>query len=377
MDKELKSGYTTGTCATVAALAALNLLLEKEIENSCIFTTLNGTTIEVPIESKKKLGNWARGVVIKDAGDDPDVTNGIEIVAKVKIVDELPDIKKAHRFNNILLVGGRGVGVVTKKGLKVEPGKSAINPGPQEMIVKALTELLEKHGMSHTKLLVYIYVPKGREKALKTFNGKLGILGGISILGSTGIVKPMSEEALQSSMFAELKVLKENSDREWVLFLFGNHGKQFCIDNNIDIEQSVVTSNFIGFMIDSAVKLGFKKIMLIGHIGKAIKVAGGIFNTHSRVADARLEIIAANAVSIDEPRENILKVLGSNTAEEACEYISKKAELFNLVGNKVAKRSSEFSREAIEFEAVLFNYKGDILGSSDGFYKMLEELKGE
>ncbi|MGL4652799.1 cobalt-precorrin-5B (C(1))-methyltransferase CbiD [Cetobacterium sp.] len=377
MDKELKSGYTTGTCATVAALAALDLLLEKEIENSCIFTTLNGTTIEVPIESKKKLDNWARGVVIKDAGDDPDVTNGIEIVAKVKIVDELPDIKKAHRFNNILLVGGRGVGVVTKKGLKVEPGKSAINPGPQEMIVKALTELLEKHGMSHTKLLVYIYVPKGREKALKTFNGKLGILGGISILGSTGIVKPMSEEALQSSMFAELKVLKENSDRDWVLFLFGNHGKQFCIDNNIDIEQSVVTSNFIGFMIDSAVKLGFKKIMLIGHIGKAIKVAGGIFNTHSRVADARLEIIAANAVSIDEPRENILKVLESNTAEEACEYISKKAELFNLIGNKVAKRSSEFSREAIEFEAVLFNYKGDILGSSDGFYKMLEELKGE
>ena len=377
MSKELKSGYTTGTCATVAALVALDLLLKKELEDSCILTTLNGTTIEVPIKSKKRLGSWARGVVIKDAGDDPDVTNGIEICAKVKIIDELPDVKKAHRFNNILLVGGRGVGVATKKGLKVEPGKSAINPGPQEMIVKALTELLEKYGMNHTKLLVYIYVPKGREKALKTFNGKLGILGGISILGSTGIVKPMSEEALQNSMFAELKVLKENSDRDWVLFLFGNHGKQFCIDNNIDIEQSVVTSNFIGFMIDSAVKLGFKKIMLIGHIGKAIKVAGGVFNTHSRVADARLEIIAANAVLIDEPRENILKVLESNTAEEACEYISKKAELFNLVANKVAKRSSEFSRDTIEFEAVLFNYKGDILGSSDGFYKMVEELRGE
>ncbi|MGL5351071.1 MAG: cobalt-precorrin-5B (C(1))-methyltransferase CbiD [Cetobacterium sp.] len=377
MSKELKSGYTTGTCATVAALVALDLLLKKELEDSCILTTLNGTTIEVPIKSKKRLGSWARGVVIKDAGDDPDVTNGIEICAKVKIIDELPDIKKAHRFNNILLVGGRGVGVVTKKGLKVEPGKSAINPGPQEMIVKALTELLESCEMNHLKLLVYIYVPKGREKALKTFNGKLGILGGISILGSTGIVKPMSEEALQNSMFAELKVLKENSDRDWVLFLFGNHGKQFCIDNNIDIEQSVVTSNFIGFMIDSAVKLGFKRVMLIGHIGKAIKVAGGIFNTHSRVADARLEIIAANAVLIDEPRENILKVLESNTAEEACEYISKKSELFNLVGNKVAKRSSEFSRDTIEFEAVLFNYKGDILGSSDGFYKMVEELRGE
>lgn len=374
MDKELRSGYTTGTCACVASFVALNLLIGKDLGEKVEITTLNGVTLDIPIHSKKRGINWARGVVLKDAGDDPDVTNGIEICAKVKIVEELPKIEKAHKFENMLIVGGRGVGLVTKKGLKVTPGKSAINPGPQEMIVKTLNPLLEEYGL---KVIVTIYVPKGREKALKTFNGKLGILGGISILGSTGIVKPMSEDALTKSMFAELKVLKENSTREWVVFAFGNHGKQFCIDNNIDVEQMVVTSNYIGFMIDSAVKLGFKKIVLIGHIGKAIKVAGGIFNTHSRVADARLEIIAANAILIDEPRENILKVLEANTAEEATEYILKKESLFNLIANKVAKRSAEFSRDNIEFQSILFNYSGDILGYSDGFYEMIEELKSE
>ena len=374
MEKELRTGYTTGTCACVAAFVALNLLMEKKIGESVEITTLNGIKLNIPVYSKKRGNNWARGVVLKDAGDDPDVTNGIEVCAKVRVVERLPDIERAHRFDNLLIVGGRGVGLVTKKGLKVLPGKSAINPGPQEMIVKVLNPLLKESGL---KVVVTIYVPKGRERALKTFNGKLGIMGGISILGSTGIVKPMSEDALTKSMFAELKVLKENSPREWVVFAFGNHGKQFCVDNNIDIEQMVVTSNYIGFMIESAVKLGFKKILLIGHIGKAIKVAGGIFNTHSRVADARLEIIAANAILIDEPRENILKVLEANTAEEATEYISKKESLFSLIANKVAKKSTEFSRDNIEFQSILFNYRGDILGYSDRFYGMLEEIKIE
>ncbi|MGL4997868.1 MAG: cobalt-precorrin-5B (C(1))-methyltransferase CbiD [Cetobacterium sp.] len=377
MAKELKSGYTTGTCSAVGAYIALSLLLDQKIEDVLEILTLDNTKIRVPIESKKRCGNWARAVVLKDAGDDPDVTNGIEICSKVKIVEQLPDISRGHRFGNILIVGGRGVGLVTKKGLKVIPGKSAINPGPQEMIVKELTKLLKKASAENLNLIVTIYVPKGLEKAEKTFNRKLGILGGISILGSTGIVKPMSEEALKNSMFAELKVLKANSSRDWVVFLFGNHGKQFCIQQNIDIEQMVVTSNYIGFMIESAVQLGFKKVMLIGHIGKAIKVAGGIFNTHSRVADARLEIIAANAVLIDEPRENILKILNSNTAEEACQYVEKKVELFNFIANKVAIKSREFSRDEIQFESVLFNYSGDILGYSDKFYDMVEEIKGE
>lgn len=370
--QELRSGYTTGTCASVASYIALKALLKMEVEKNVKIKSLDGVDLEVPVKSYKKGENWGRGVVIKDAGDDPDVTNGIEICAKVKVVRELPNIKRGHYFDNILLIGGRGVGLVTKKGLKVDPGKSAINPGPQEMIIKILKTILPEN----MKILVKIYVPQGMEKAKKTFNGKLGVIGGISILGSTGIVKPMSEEALTKSMFAELKVLKENTTRDWAIFAFGNHGKRFCEEQNLNLDHMVVTSNYIGFMIDSAVELGFKKILLVGHIGKAIKVAGGIFNTHSRVADARLEILAANAFILEEKRENILKVLESNTAEEACAYIEKK-EVFNLICNKVAKRCKEHSREEIEFQGMMFTYSGEILGYSDNFYAMVEELKNE
>lgn len=370
--KELRSGYTTGTCASVATYIALSLLLEKDIEKIVKIKSLDGIELDVPVSSYKKGKNWARGVVIKDAGDDPDVTNGIEICAKVKIVKELPNIKRGHYIDNILILGGRGVGLVTKKGLKVEPGKSAINPGPQEMIVKAIKSLVS----NDVKVVTKIYVPQGIEKAKKTFNGKLGVLGGISILGSTGIVKPMSEEALTKSMYTELKVLKENTTKNWVIFAFGNHGKRFCEENELNLEHMVVTSNYIGFMIDSAVELGFKKVLLVGHIGKAIKVAGGIFNTHSRVADARLEILAANAFIMNEKRENILKVLESNTAEEACAYIENK-DVFNLICNKVAKRCKEHSREEIEFQGMMFTYSGEILGYSDNFYSMVEELKNE
>ncbi len=372
MDKELRSGYTTGTSASVATYVALSLLLGKSIDERVKITTLNGVELKVPVHSYKLGNGWARGVVLKDAGDDPDVTNGIEICAKVKIVDALPNIEKAHVFGNIMIVGGRGVGVVTKKGLKVSPGKSAINPGPQEMILKVVKSLVDEN----TKVVVRIYVPQGREKGKKTFNGKLGILGGISILGTTGIVKPMSEDALTKSMFEELKVLKANTTRDWAIFAFGNHGKRFCEENGLDLEHMVVTSNYIGFMIDSAVKLGFKRVLMVGHVGKAIKVAGGIFNTHSRVADGRLEILAANAVLVEESRENILKIMSSNTAEEACNYVEKK-ELFTLITNKVARRCEEFSRGDMRFEAMMFNYAGDSLGHSDGFYSMLEELKNE
>lgn len=374
MVKELRSGYTTGMCSAVASLVALKLLVGEEIEKVIHINSLNGIKLDIPVENSKKVGNWARGVVIKDAGDDPDVTNGIEICSKVKIVKEFPKIDRAIILEDIMIVGGYGVGVVTKKGLKIKVGKSAINPGPQKMIFEALQPIVKKYKI---KIVVTLYVPKGRERAKKTFNEKLGVLGGISILGSTGIVKPMSEEALTRSMYTELKVLKENSFKDWVVFTFGNHGKRFCEENGIDLERMVVTSNYIGFMIDSAVKLGFKRALMIGHIGKAVKVAGGIFNTHSRVADARLEIIASNAVYIDEPRENILKVLRANTAEEACEYILKKEMLFNLIANKVANRCYEHSRKEMLFESIIFNYSGEILGCSDRFFEMLEVLQND
>ena len=373
MKEELRSGYTTGTCGAVAAYAALDLLLNDKYNGEININSLNGIQLKVPVEKLKKGPNWARAVVLKDGGDDIDATHGIEICAKVTLVDQLPEVSHGMYRDNILILGGRGIGKITKKGLQVEIGKPAINPGPQKMIFENLQGLLKN---IDKKVIVRLYIPKGREIAKRTFNPRLGILGGISVLGSTGIVKPMSEEAWKDSLFVELKVLKENTGRDWVIFAFGNHGKSFCEKMGIDISQMVVISNFVGFMIDSAVKLGFKKILLIGHIGKAIKIAGGIFNTHSRVADGRLEILAANGILVDEPRENLLKVMESNTVEEACEYIQKK-ELFNLIGNKVAFKCKEYSRGEIEFEGALFTFSGDLIGHSENFYNMAGELVGK
>lgn len=370
MTKELKSGYTTGSCAAAGAKAALNSL-RGVIEKSVNIMALTGEELEIPVLEVKKIGNSARATIIKDAGDDPDVTNGIEICVRVKIVDELPVDKRAHFFDNIAILGGRGVGIVTKKGLKVEIGKYAINPGPQNMIVESIKNLIPEG----KKVMVRIFVPKGREKSKKTFNKRLGVLGGISILGTTGIVKPMSEEALKDSMYEELKILKANTKKDGIVFIFGNHGKEFCEQNGINSQDTIVISNYIGFMIESAKKVGYKKIVLIGHIGKAIKVAGGIFNTHSRVADARVEIMTANAVLIGEKREIILKILESNTTEEACEYIENKKPFFDLIANKIAYKCKEYSRDEIEFESAIFNYAGDMLGKTRNFFKLLEELK--
>lgn len=374
MAEELRSGYTTGTCAAVGTKAALEYLLYGKRSKEVEITTLNGIDLKIPVLALRGRKNFASCAIKKFAGDDPDVTNGISICAKVELVKELPKVERGHYFDKFLLVGGRGVGVVTKRGLQVELGKFAINPGPQKMIAQVVNEMLEDRDI---KAVVTIYIPEGRTKAQKTFNPKLGIKGGISVLGSTGIVKPMSEEALKDSMFAELKVLKMDKDRDWVIFAFGNYGKNYCEKLGLDLEQMIVISNYVGFMVDSAVKLGFKRILLLGHIGKAVKIAGGIFNTHSRVADGRMEIMGANAFLIGEKPENIRKILEANTVEEACDYVEKK-ELFTLLAEKVKKKVIEYSRtDDLTCESLLFSFKGETLGYSSGFYKLAGEVANE
>lgn len=370
MGEELKCGYTTGSCSAIGVKAGLEALLNNNYLEEVDFVTLNGQNIRVPIYRLRVRKNFVSVAVTKYAGDDPDVTNGIQICTKIKLVDELPNIERGIYFKNFVLVGGRGVGRVTKLGLQAGVGKSAINPGPQKMIEDIADKFLEEKGK---KAIITIYVPEGREKAKKTFNPKLGIVGGISILGSTGIVKPMSEEALKDSMFVELKVLRMAKNRDWCIFTFGNYSKNYCEKLGLDLEQTIVISNYAGFMIDSAVKLGFKKILFLGHIGKAIKIAGGIFNTHSRVADARVEIMGANAFLCGESPENIHKILESNTVEEACDYIEKR-EFFPFIAEKVKKRVEEYSRGELECEVLLFSFKGDTLGYSENFYKMAGEL---
>ena len=370
MSEELKCGYTTGSCAAAGIKVGLEALLNNNYLDEVNFTTLNNQNIIIPVYRLRVRKNFVSVAITKYAGDDPDVTNGIQICTKIQLVDKLPNIDRGLYFENFVLLGGRGVGKVTKLGLQAEIGKSAINPGPQKMIKEIADNFLKEKGK---KAIITIYVPEGREKAKKTFNPKLGIVGGISILGSTGIVKPMSEEALKDSMFVELKVLKMARDRDWCIFTFGNYSKNYCEKLGLDLEQTIVISNYAGFMIDSAVKLGFKKILFLGHIGKAIKIAGGIFNTHSRIADARVEIMGANAFLCGEKSENIHKILESNTVEEACDYIEKK-EFFPFIAEKVKKRVEEYSRGELECEVLLFSFKGETLGYTKRFYEMAGEL---
>jgi len=333
-EKELKNGYTTGTCATAAVKVALEALVYGKKTTEVDITTLNYTNLKIPVQKLRVRNNFASCAIQKYAGDDPDVTNGISICAKVQLVKELPKVDRGAYYDNCVIIGGRGVGLVTKKGLQIAIGKSAINPGPQKMITTVVNEILSGND---EKAVITIYIPEGRAKALKTYNPKMGVIGGISVLGT-----------------------------------FGNYGERHCEKIGLDTEQMIIISNFVGFMIEAAVKLEFKKIIMLGHIAKAIKVAGGIFNTHSRVADGRMETMASCAFLVDEKPEIIRKILFSNTIEEACDYIENN-EIYHLIANRVAFKMQEYARADIEVSAAIFSFKGETIGESDNYQRMVGE----
>ncbi|MFK4785283.1 cobalt-precorrin-5B (C(1))-methyltransferase CbiD [Fusobacterium sp. MFO224] len=373
MGNKLKSGYTTGSCCTAAIVAGLNYLFyNRKLENIKL-NTLNDKKITIPIIKLRKRNKFVTAGVKKYSGDDPDVTNGIEIYAKIKIVEKLKKDEAGYLIGNSLITCGKGIGRVTKKGLRCEVGKYAINPGPLEMIEIALNTFLDNRKDIYLEIMLYI--PKGREISKKTFNPKLGIVDGISILGSTGILNPMSEEALKDSLYVEMKVLKENSEKDYIVFVFGNYGKKYCKEIGLDTSNLIVISNYVGYMLEIAKELQYKKIIVVGHIGKAIKIAGGIFNTHSKIADARMEIMGANAFINGESNENVMRVLKSNTVEEACGYIENN-KFFFKIANKVSEKIKNYLKtDEVECEVLLFSFKENILGYSDKFYKLIEEVK--
>ena len=357
--KKLRYGYTTGSSATAATKAALMYLLDDSKHDIPEVTIKlpSGNSLTISVNSLEKKENSVLASVIKDGGDDPDVTHGLEIYSKVSLRNDL----------KINIFGGIGVGKVTKKGLPVAPGNSAINPVPLKMIRETVEEMLpEGFGAD-----VEISVPKGEETAKKTLNAKLGIIGGISILGTTGIVKPMSEESWKASLAIELKMALENAGNGEAIFLFGNRGKQYLSDNFEDnISQAIVISNFVGYMFDRACEFEAKKIYFIGELGKFVKVAGGIFHTHSRVSDAKMEILTANALLVGESTENMKKIMASNTTEEATKYIEK-TEVYNLLAEKAKQKCEEYCRRNgwdMEVETLIISAEKEVLGNSRHFF---------
>ena len=357
--KKLRYGYTTGSSATAATKAALMYLLDDG-KHDILEVTIklpSGNPLTISVNSLEKKENSVLASVIKDGGDDPDVTHGLEIFSKVTLRKDL----------KINIFGGIGVGKVTKKGLPVAPGNSAINPVPLKMIRETVEEMLPE-GLGAD---VEIFVPKGEETAKKTLNAKLGIIGGISILGTTGIVKPMSEESWKASLAIELKMALENTGNGEAIFLFGNRGKQYLSDNFEDnTSQAIVISNFVGYMFDRACEFEAKKIYFIGELGKFVKVAGGIFHTHSRVSDAKMEILTANALLVGESTENMKKIMASNTTEEATKYIEK-TEVYNLLAEKAKQKCEEYCRRngwELEVETLIISAEKEVLGNSRYFF---------
>ncbi len=282
--KRLRLGYTTGSCAAAAAKAAAWMLLTGQRKERIQIGTPKGILLDLPVLDTKIEENRVSCAIQKDSGDDPDVTKGTHIVAAVA----------RTRQPGIHIDGGEGVGRVTKPGLDQPVGNAAINSVPRQMIRENLEEvcrLADYHG----GLEVIISAPDGQMLAQKTFNPRLGIVGGISILGTTGIVEPMSDQALVDTIRVELRQRRADG-AEYVLLAPGNYGSDFIANTlRLDPARAVLVSNFIGDALDLCRELGFRGILLVGHIGKLVKLAGGMFNTHSKYGDCRLDILTAQA----------------------------------------------------------------------------------
>ena len=295
--KKLRFGYTTGTCAAAAAKAAALLLLTGQAPVAVKIHTPKGIDLRLPIVESKREGDAARCAVRKNSGDDPDVTDGALVCAEVRV----------SATQGIHIDGGEGVGRVTKPGLKVPVGAAAINPGPRAMIEQAVLEALEE-GEPVPGLDVVISVPEGAALAAKTFNPRLGILGGISIY----------------SIRLEIRQRKALGDKRLILAP-GNYGTDFLRDTfGVGEDRIVKVSNFIGRALDAAAEAGFSKVLLAGHIGKLIKLSGGIMNTHSREGDGRAELMAACALRAGCDADTARAILECVTTDEMLRILREK-----------------------------------------------------
>lgn len=361
--KKYRKGYTTGSCAAAAAKAAALMLFSGSEADSIEIDTPAGVRLKLDVYDQVIEKGSASCSVVKDGGDDPDATNGLRIFARVDI-SSTPGIS---------VDGGIGVGRVTLPGLRVAVGKAAINPVPMQMIVKEVKEVLP----ADKNVNVVISVPGGEETALRTFNPRLGILGGISILGTTGIVQPMSEEAWKESLALELSVLSAKGLKSVVLAP-GNFGEDYAINVlGIKEENIVKTSNFMGYMLDKCVEYRFEDVLLVGHIGKLVKVAAGIFHTHSAVADARAEIMAAYAGAKGASRDVVNDILSSITTDAAMEIIDRNCldAIYLEIASRVTRRSRERMNGKANVGTVLFGTGNRLLAMDGNAHSLLSRIQ--
>jgi len=349
----LKKGYTTGSCAQGAAKAATLMLLGKRKVDEVELETPLGIKIFLPVVDTELGDHYARCGVVKDSGDDPDITHGATIYATVRFSDT----------PGVTLRGRKGVGIVTKPGLAVPVGEHAINPIPREMILREVSRLLPGGRGAE----VTITVPEGEALAEKTFNPRLGIKGGISIIGTTGIVEPKSINAYTTSLSLQLDVLRAQGT-EKVTLVLGYVGERFCKNILHLPEDSVIKiGDHVGYMLDQCGEKGFKEVLLAGHIGKLVKVAGGQFNTHFRFGDRRIETIADHVRRCGADQETIEIILRETTAEATIDLLRERGlmNVFDSIAKEVALRVKHRVAEKFGIRCILLSLKGEVLGSHE------------
>lgn len=365
----LRRGWTTGTCAQAAAAAAAQALLAGSLPREGADWTVtvhlpDGQPFTLPVQSGKieKRDSQGRPLAVtckvkKDSGDDPDVTDGVTVCATVSFFSE----------DRIEIDGGQGIGRVTKPGLSQPVGSAAINPVPRQMIQKELVRLKEAAGWEGG-FQVLVEIPGGEKLAQRTFNPRIGIVGGLSVLGTSGIVEPMSEKALIDTIEVEIKV-KLAEGRRCLIAAPGNYGLDFLRDRwGILAQDTVKCSNYIGETIDLAAEHGAEGMLFVGHIGKLVKIAGGIMNTHSRWGDCRMELLASAAIRAGLSGDRAAALLGCNTTEDALQILTEKERrkvmdcLLEKIHTYLNIRAQSSAQRDMKTGAVLFSNVYGVLG---------------
>ena len=368
-NKKMRLGYTTGSCAAAAASGAAQILLGGKTITEVSLMTPKGILLHLKLEDITVKDNMVSCGVRKDAGDDPDTTDGILVVASVEKMSGPQPVR-------IQIDGGQGVGRVTKPGLACKPGEAAINPVPRSMIMRAVEEAADQYGYEGS-LKVTISVPKGQETARRTFNPRLGIEGGISILGTSGIVEPMSEKALIRSIVVEMSQHVAQGE-QYLLITPGNYGADYLREHmDLPFEKNIKCSNYVGETIDMAVNMGVKGILFVSHIGKFVKVAGGIMNTHSHSADSRMEILCANGIRAGADLACAGDILECSTTDEALHVLEKNhilQETMKEITDRIQFYLDHRSYDQILLGAVLFSNEFGFLGQTPDAEELIRRI---
>ena len=380
----MRRGYTTGSCAAAASKAAAVMLLSGEETDTIKLDTPKGITLTLDVLDILRGPGFARCAIRKDSGDDPDDTNGTLIYATVSSLhagipeEELvmqPRTASVEQLDDrVEIWGGIGVGKVTKPGLSCKVGGPAINPVPRKMITREVLAAMKQYGCDET-LRVVISIPDGTAIAPKTFNPRLGIEGGISVLGTSGIVEPMSDRALIDTMYTEMDSRKANGYKALLVF-FGNYGADFTRDEmKIDISTAVTCSNFVGELLDYAVLQGFESVLIIGHSGKLIKLAQGVMNTHSKYADCRSEFLALQAMFHGASPAVGKEIYQALTTDEMTKILKREG-LFEAVMEEAARKIDFYMQKRVHGKlktgAILFSNVYGILGETAGAEELLK-----